>query len=252
MNADVVCLALGTIMLFFAALMFVHENSKKISTLKKDLKEAQSDIDFLRKDQILADEEIARLERIINKHEDTIGFLLKDNHELDKRLSYIEKKLDSMENLANMTSNLEGINGSLMALLDIVEQEHTEASERAQNASEGQTEAFCEVCGHGADCDGDDVGDLKGSLGDGTPSYRWIFPSEGYGGIRNYPRIGDRYLIVGYDRQTKEIVSGFGTWTGSSYDMDDGYDIVQVYAIVRMPSASDVMGKVLDIRMRET
>jgi len=244
MNTSVGCLALGTLVLFFVLLIFTYENSKKILTLEKKLDEMQSQNDSHNKNfgqsLLSVDDEIARLRRTIDEHDDSIGFLLKDNYELDKRL-------DSSGNYSNMASHLEGIEDALRSLATIRTREYYEALDEAQNASEGQTEAFCEDHVDSSD----EVGDLMGSLEYWTPSYRWVFPSEGYGEIRNYPRIGDRYFVVGCDRKTKEVVSGFGTWTGSRYDMDDGYDIVQVYAICRIPSASDVMEKVLDIRMRE-
>jgi len=255
MNASVGCLALGTLVLFFVVLTFAYENSKKILALEKKLDEMQSQNDShsknLGQSLLSVDNEIARLRRTIDEHEDTIGFLLKDNYELDKCLTHTKKRLDSSGNCSDMTSHLEGIEDALRSLATIRTREYFEALDRAQNASEGQTEAFCEDHVDSCDHDGDEASDLADSSEDETPSYHWIFPSEGYGSIRNYPRIGDRYFVIGYDRKTKEVVSGFGTWTGSTYDMDDGYDIVQVYAIIRTPSASDVMKKVLDIRMRE-
>lgn len=245
MNASICCLGLGMIALFFATTIFIRENNKKIAKLKKELNEAIETIDFLNKDLLSMDDDISNNSKELN--------------DIKKNFSSLDKGLE-----LTLTSHLKGIEGSLKGMLDIVEQEHTDTLKWRSEAAERQIKAFCD-----AGDDDEPYADIPGDLDEGFEgeesatdeqreaveskndihSYHWVFPRDDYG--ENWPVLGEEYLVVGRERNSGEVVSGIGTWAGVKYDMDDGYKLDKVYACIRLPSPSDVMNEVLDIRLKE-
>lgn len=261
MNASICCLGLGMIALFFATMIFIRENNKKIAKLKKELNEAIETIDFLNKDLLSMDDDISNNSKELN--------------DIKKNFSSLDKGLE-----LTLTSHLKGIEGSLKGMLDIAEQEHADALKWRSEACDGQIKALCD-----AGDDDEPYADIPGDLDEGfegeepatdeqrealeyankkvqaKTNYKWIFPSEDPASTP-IPIVGDEYLVIGSDMSytgfKEDLVSGVGVWKGlgskpwsCGFDMDEGYKLDKVYAYVRLPSPSDVMEKILDIRSKE-
>ena len=97
-----------------------------------------------------------------------------------------------------------------------------------------------------------------------SPVYKWEFPSDDpsfHTELPTSPIVGMKYLVIGHDKRlsnVNNIVSGVGVWRGfcagrgyCGFDMEDEYELDRVYAYVQMPSASDVMQKVIDVKLKE-
>lgn len=264
MNASIYCLGLGMIALFFATTIFIRENDKKIAKLKKELNEAIETIDFLNKDMLSMDDDILNNSKELN--------------DIKKNFSSLDKGLE-----LTLTSHLKGIEGSLKGMLDIVEQEHTDTLKWRSEAAERQIKAIKRFCDMGDD--DKPYADIPGDLDEGfegeepatdeqrealeyankkvraKTNYKWIFPSEDPASTP-VPIIGDEYLVIGSDTSYSgfkaDLVSGVGVWKGlgskpwsCGFDMDEGYKLDKVYTYIRLPSPSDVMEKILDIRSKE-
>lgn len=274
MNASIGCLGLGMIVLFFVAYLFIRESNKHIDELKNELEEANEHIDYLRRYSLLISERLDHAEEIWNDE-------IKKN----------EKDVDDLKNDIYVASHLKGIEGSLKGLLDIAEQEHADLVKWRSEAAERQIKAFCEDSDVSEDSGDDDepYADIPGDLDDGfegeesiteeqkkeaslmnilelpSPIYKWEFPTEPSSNAAQTPIIGTEYMVIGRDKSMHEspdtnvdIVSGVGMWKGfrvgrgyCGFDMEDGYQLDKVYAFVQLPSPSDVMNKVLDIRFKE-
>lgn len=260
MNISILCLGLGMIVLFFVACLFIRQSNKHIAELKKELEEAMERIDYIRKDMLLT----------AGTFNDEI---LKTYKELDNLKS---KQLEYSENAPDLASHLKGIEGVLRGMLNIVVQEHTDATKRRYEATERQTRAMYEINMASAHSGDDDkpYADIPGDLDEGFEGeesatdeqrealeyskvkYEWIFPSSDPSAV---PTVGEEYLVIGRDREDNDIVTDFGTWKGlhfgkglpGGFDMKEGYILDRVYAYVRLPSPSDVMNEVLDIRFKE-
>lgn len=250
MNASISCLGLGMIVLFFVTMIFLRQNDKHVAELEKELKDQMECINYLRK--------YARL--------------ISDDLDQTKETLYdLKEKLEDSEKSLDIASRLKGIEGSLKGMLDLMEQERTERLNARYEEEARQAKALYETnlaSAHSGD-DDEPYADIPGDLDEGfegeesatdeqreaveskndIPSYHWVFPRDDYG--ENWPVLGEEYLVVGRERNSGEVVSGIGTWAGVKYDMDDGYKLDKVYACIRLPSPSDVMNEVLDIRLKE-
>lgn len=257
MNVSIGCLGLGMIVLFFVTMIFLRQSDEHVAELEKELKDQMECINYLRKYARLISDDLDQTKETLN--------------DLKEKLEDSEKSLD-------IASRLEGIEGSLKGMLDLMEQERTERLNARYEEEARQARALYEANLASAHSGDDDkpYADIPGDLDEGSegeesatdeqrealeyaekviksendiPSYHWIFPQEDYG--ENRPVLGEEYLVIGRERKTGEIVSGTGTWAGLKYVMDDGYILDRVYADIRLPSPSDVMNKVLDIRFKE-
>ena len=261
MNANIGCLGLGMIVLFFTTCFFIRESNKHIAELKKELEEATECINYLRKDMLSMDADLELTKCTFN--------------DLKNKLENSEKSLD-------IESRLKGIEGSLKGMLDLMEQERTERLNARYEEAARQTKALYEAHLASKDAGDDDkpYADIPGDLDEGfegeesatdeqrealeyssekvneKAKYEWIFPSSDPSAV---PIIGDEYLVIGRNRENNDIVTDVGTWKGLSFikglpggfDMKEGYKLNRVYAYVRLPSPSDVMNEVLDIRFKE-
>ena len=257
MNASIGCLGLGMIVLFFTTLIFLSQSDKHIDELRKELKDQMECIDYLRK-----------YVRLLND----------DLKKTDETLNELKEKLENSEKSLDIASRLKGIEGSLKGMLDLMEQERTERLNERYEAEARQAKALYEANLASKDAGDDDkpYADIPGDLDEGfegeesatdeqrealehaekmvksendIPSYHWVFPRDDHG--EDWPVIGEEHLVIGRERKTGEVVSGVGTWTGIKYDMEDGYKLDKVYADIKLPSPSDVMNEVLDIRFKE-
>lgn len=263
MNVSIGCLGLGTIILFFVTMIFICESNKHIAELKKELDDAMACINCHQKAMQLMDDGIAKNE--------------KDLNDIKKNFSSLDKGLD-----LTLTSHLNGIEGSLKGLLDVVEQEHADVVKWRSEAAERQIKAFCEYNKESEDTgdDNEPYADIPGDLDEGfegeesatdeqrealeyisekvngKAKYEWIFPSRDLSAV---PIVGEEYLVIGRNREDNDIVTDVGTWKGlyfnkglpGGFDMNEGYKLNEVYAYVKLPSPSDVMNEVLDIRFKE-
>lgn len=270
MTASIGCLGLAMIVLFFTTCFFIREINKHIAELKKELEEATECINYLRKDMLSMDNDLELTKCTFN--------------DLKNKLENSEKSLD-------VASRLKGIEGSLKGMLDLMEQERTERLNACYEEAVRQTKAFYEANLASKDAGDDDkpYADIPGYLDEGfegeesiteeqkkeaslrnilelpSPVYKWEFPTEPNTTAAPTPIIGEEYLVIGRDKSMHEsldtnvdIVSGIGTWKGfcvgrgyCGFDMEDGYQLDKVYAFVQLPSPSDVMNEVLDIRFKE-
>lgn len=270
MNASIGCLGLGMIALFFTACFFIRESNKHIAELKKELEEVKEFFNYLRKDMLSMDDDLEQTKCAFND---------------------IKNKLENSEKSLDIASRLKGIEGSLKGMLDFMEQEHTERLNERYEEAARQTRALYEANLASAHAGDDDkpYADIPGDLDEGfegeesiteeqkkeasvrnilelpSPVYKWEFPTKPSSTAAPTPIIGEEYLVIGRDKSMHEsldtnvdIVSGVGTWKGfcagrgyCSFDMDDGYKLDKVYAFIQLPSPSDVMEKVIDIRLKE-
>ena len=264
MNANIVCLVLGMIVLFFTTCFFIRESNEHIAELKKDLKEATECINHLRKVMLSMDDDLEQTKVTLNNELNDI------------------KKLFSSEKSLDVESRLKGIEGSLKGMLDLMEQERTERINARYEEAVRQTKALYEANLASAHTGDDDkpYADIPGDLNEGfegeepatdeqrealeysslkvneKTKYEWIFPSSDPSAV---PIIGDEYLVIGRDRENNDIVTDVGTWKGprfglglpGGFSMKEGYILDRVYAYVRLPSPSDVMNEVLDICFKE-
>lgn len=261
MNASIGCLGLGMIVLFFTTCFFIRESNKHIAELKKELEEVKEFFNYLRKDVLSMDDDLELTKCIFND---------------------LKNKLENQEKSLDVASRLEGIEGSLKGMLDLMEQEHTERLNERYEEAVRQTKALYEANLASKDAgDGNKpYADIPGDLDEGfegeesatdeqrealeyssekvneKAKYKWVFPSSDPCAV---PIIGDEYLVIGRNRENNDIVTDVGTWKGLSFskglpggfDMKEGYKLNEVYAYVRLPSPSDVMNEVLDIRFKE-
>lgn len=274
MNASIGCLGLGMIVLFFTTCFFIRESNKHIAELKKELEETNEEIDYIREEFMLSiadrfTNEFTKIVTAINNHATMTNIELSDT----------KTKLGNLaEEFAYVSLHLKCLEGSVRGMFNLMEQEHKEVLDSRYEEAKKQTKAFYEASLASEDTgdDGKPYADIPGDLDEGfegeesatdeqrealehaekviksendIPSYHWVFPQEDCG--ENWPVFGEEYLVIGRERKTGEIVSGTGTWAGIKYVMDDGYILDRVYADIRLPSPSDVMNKVLDIRLKE-
>ena len=272
MNASIGYLGLGMMVLFFVTMIFLRESNKNIAELKKELKKELECIDYLRRYSQLISEELDHAKEV-----------------WDDVIAKNEKEVNDLKKNTYVASHLKGIESSLKGILDIVEQEHADSVKWRSEAAERQIKAFCEHSDASEDTgdDGEPYADIPGDLDDGfegeesiteeqkkeaplrpllelpIPVYTWMFPTEP--GFKVAPIVGTEYLVIGRDKSMHEssdtnvdIVSGIGTWKGfhvgrgyCGFDMEDGYQLDKVYAFIQLPSPSDVMNEVLDIRFKE-
>lgn len=265
MNTSIGFLGLGMIVLFFIACLFIREINKHIAELKNKFEEVMGRIDYIRKEMQFAT-------RDLNNE------ILKTRMELDD----LKKKLEDSETGLDLASHLTGLEGSLRGMLDLMEQERTERLNDRYEEAARQTRALYEAnlaSAHTGD-NNKPYADIPGDLDEGFDGeesatdeqrealeyaegkvnekmkYEWVFPSRDPSAV---PIIGDEYLVIGRNREDNEIVTDVGTWKGLSFakglpggfDMKEGYKLDRVYAYVRLPSPSDVMNEVLDIRFKE-
>lgn len=266
MNASIGCLGLGMIVLFFTTCFFIRESNKHIAELKKELEEVKEFFNYLRKDMLSMDDDLEQTKCAFND---------------------IKNKLENSEKSFDIASRLKGIEGSLKGMLDLMEQERTERLNERYEEAARQTRALYETnlaSAHAGDND-EPYADIPGDLDDGfegeepatdeqrealeyankkvrdKANYKWIFPSEDPASTP-IPIVGDEYLVIGSDKSYSgfkaDLVSGVGVWKGlgskpwsCGFDMDEGYKLDKVYAYIRLPSPSDVMEKILDIRSKE-
>lgn len=278
MNASIGCLGLGMIVLFFTACLFIRESNKHIAELKKELKEANEEIDYIREEFMLSiadrfTNEFTKIVTAINNHATMTNIELSDT----------KTKLGNLaEEFTYVTSHLKCLEGSLRGMLNLMEQEHKEVLDSRYEEAKRQTKAFYEASLASEDTGDDDkpYADIPGDLDEGfegeesatdeqrealeyagekvndKPKYEWIFPSSDLNAV---PIVGDEYLVIGRNRENNEIVTDIGTWKGlyfdkglpGGFDMNEGYQLDKVYAFVQLPSPSDVMNEVLDIRFKE-
>lgn len=274
MNASIGCLGLGMIVLFFIACLFIREINKHIAELKNKFEEVMGRIDYIRKEMQFAT-------RDLNNE------ILKTRTDLDD----LKNKLEDSEKSLDVASRLKGIEGSLKGMLDLMEQERTERLNERYEEAARQAKALYEANLASAHAGDDDkpYADIPGDLDEGfegeesiteeqkkeasvrnilelpSPVYKWEFPTKPSSTAAPTPIIGEEYLVIGRDKSIHEsldtnvdIVSGIGTWKGfcagrgyCGFDMDDGYKLDKVYAFIQLPSPSDVMNEVLDIRFKE-
>lgn len=261
MNASIGCLGLGMIVLFFTTCFFIRESNKHIAELKKELDDAMA---------------------CINCHQNAMQLMDNVIEINEKELNDIKNKLENSEKSLDIESRLKGIEGSLKGMLDLMEQERTERLNARYEEAVRQTKALYEANLASKDAGDDDkpYADIPGDLDDGfdgeesasdeqrealeyssekvneKAKYEWIFPSRDLSAV---PIVGEEYLVIGRNRENNDIVTDVGTWKGLSFskglpggfDMKEGYKLNEVYAYVRLPSPSDVMNEVLDIRFKE-
>lgn len=273
------CLGLGTLVLFFTAMIFICRLESDIKKLRERIGDTNQEI---RRHVKCLDNRIDKVEENFDVSMCAMKKEIEDKIEenIDASMNAMKNEIiESAKKEALHTPDLTGLEASLNGLLSVATEEHYQMSEWRSRAAERLTEPFGEHSDASEDSGDDDdpYADIPGDLDDGfegeecgtdeqrkalleyaenmlksqneAPSYRWVFPSEDHG--ENWPVLGAEYLVVGRERRTGEVVSGFGTWTGIKYDMDDGYKLDKIYAEIRLPSPSDVMDKVLDIHFKE-
>lgn len=287
MNASIGCLGLAMIVLFFTTCLFIRESNKHIAELKKELHKANEEIDYLREEFMLSIADrfsngLTKIVTAINNHATMTNIELNDTK---TKLGYL------VEESTYVASHLEGLERTLNGMFNLMEQEHKEELDSHYEEAKRQTRALYEANLASAHAGDDDkpYADIPGDLDEGfegeesiteeqkkeaslrnilelpSPVYKWEFPTEPSSNAAPTPIIGEEYLVIGRDKSMHEsldtnvdIVSGIGTWKGfcagrgyCSFDMDDGYKLDKVYAFIQLPSPSDVMEKVIDIRLKE-
>lgn len=287
MNASIGCLGLGMIVLFFTTCFFIRESNKHIAELKKELDEANEEIDYIREEFMLSiadrfTNEFTKIVTAINNHATMTNIELSD----------AKTKLGNLaEEFTYVSLHLKCLEGSVRGMFNLMEQEHKEGLDSRYEEAKRQTKAMYEASLASEDTGDDDkpYADIPGDLDEGfegeesiteeqkkeaslrnilelpSPVYKWEFPTEPSSNAAPTPIIGEEYMVIGRDKSMHEspdtnvdIVSGIGTWKGfcagrgyCGFDMDDGYQLDKVYAFIQLPSPSDVMEKVIDIRLKE-
>lgn len=225
---SILYVAIGFVAFYFALLIFVRQLDGQVNELREENKRLQDKIDMF-------DREFSVVgEALFNKTMDN------------------KNRLDHLENVEDAASHLKGIEASLRGLFDIAEQAYKNGSSWCSLASEGQTELFCEDSFEGEDGATEEEAEAV-DYGKKTvdPCYHWIFPSDDdWDG--DWPVTLDEYLVIGRDKESGEMVSGVCVWRGNCWlDMENDRKLDRTYAYIRLPSPSDVMEKVVDIRLKD-
>lgn len=240
-------LGLGMLVLFFILLVFNRQVRNENEELKSKVKELQDNFNFIRNYTLSMDSDIEK----------------------------VKGSVHVMTSSIDLAPRLKGIEDVLNGLLDVVKEEHEEASKRRSEASEKQIKPFCddEADASEDEDEGDDFDlydteepdqDVIQRMVNKKTEYKWIFPSEKMPtATRNddiLPVVGDEYLVIGKNFEDGKIVSDIGIWEGSQYyvsktfsggfDMDS-YKLDKIYAYIKLPSPSDVMEKVVDVYLKE-
>lgn len=238
-------LGLGMLVLFFILLVFNRQVRNENKELKSKVKELQENFNFIRNCTLSMDSDIEKVKGSVH---------------------VMTSSIDS-------APRLKGIEAALNGLLDIVKEEHEEASKRRSDASEGQIKPFCDDEEDTSEDEGDDFDqydteepdqDVVQKLINKKIEYKWIFPSEKMPTATQnddiLPIVGDEYLVIGKNFEDGKIVSDIGTWKGSPYNVSktfsggfdmDSYKLEKIYAYIKLPSPSDVMEKVVDVYLKE-
>lgn len=225
---SILYVAIGFFALFFALLIFVRQIDGQVNELREENKSLHDKIDMF-------DRELSVVgETLFNKTVDN------------------KKRLDRLENVEEATSHLKGIEASLRGLFDIVEQAYKNGSSWCSGAFKGQTEYFRAYDFEGEARQTEEQAEaVDHGKKTADPCYRWIFPSDDdWDG--EWPVTMDEYLVIGRDKESGEMVSGVCVWRGSHWlDMENDRKLDWTYAYIRLPSPSDVMEKVIDIRLKD-
>lgn len=238
-------LGLGMLVLFFILLVFNRQVRNENEELKSKVKELQENFNFIRNYTLSMDSDIEK----------------------------VKGSVHVMTSSIDLAPRLKGIEDVLNGLLDVVKEEHEEASKRRSDASEGQIKPFCDDEEDASEDEGDDFDqydaeepdqDVVQKLINKKTEYKWIFPSvitaTAIQKDDTQPIIGDEYLVIGKNSGDGKIVSDIGTWKGSPYHVGktfsggfdmDSYKLDKIYAYIKLPSPSDVMEKVVDVYLKE-